>query len=116
MSEPHAKSGVQHHDRMTTVNASGGAGRRKLAAIGGLTFVVLDLIDRILQRTGPDGADPAAVAAYTMAHRGALLASEIAVGLALLGFVVFLAPLVALLWRAGQETIAVAVLTAGVRS
>ena len=60
------------------------------------------------------GADPATVAAYNVTHRGALLASEIAVGLALLAFLAFLAPLVPLLWQAGHETLAVALLAAGV--
>jgi hypothetical protein len=49
------------------------------------------------------------VAAYNVAHRGALLASEVAVGLALLAFIPFVAALVPVIWRAGQETLAVAV-------
>ena len=54
-----------------------------------------------------------AVAAYQVAHRGALLASEVAVGLALLTFIGFLAGLVPVIWRAGQETLAVAVAISG---
>jgi len=45
---------------------------------------------------------------------GALLGSEIALGLALLAFLVFLCPLVPVLWRAGQETVAMALLATGV--
>ena len=86
----------------------------KLAATGGLAFVVLYVVHRILRGNGPNGTDPATVAAYEVAHRGALLASEIALGLALLAFLVFLAPLVPVLWQAGQETVAVAVTGAGV--
>ena len=55
----------------------------------------------------------AAVAAYQVAHRGALVASEVAVGLALLAFIGFLAGLVPVIWRAGQETLAVAVVISG---
>ena len=49
------------------------------------------------------------MADYNLAHRGALLASEVAVGLALLAFIGFLAALVPVIWRAGQESLAVAV-------
>jgi hypothetical protein len=49
------------------------------------------------------------VVAYNVTHRGALLASEVAVGLALLAFIPFLAALVPLIWRAGQQSLAVAV-------
>jgi hypothetical protein len=85
----------------------------RTAAIAGLTFTVLYLLHRILQGTGPDSSAPAAVAAYHLAHRGALLASEVAVGLALLAFISFLAALVPVIWRAGQETLAVAVAISG---
>jgi hypothetical protein len=81
----------------------------RTAAIAGLTFTLLYLVHRILQGTGPDSSAPAAVADYHLAHRGALLASEVAVGLALLAFIPFLAALVPVIWRAGQETLAVAV-------
>jgi hypothetical protein len=83
------------------------------AAIAGLTFTVLYLVHRILQGTGPDSSAPAAAADYHLAHRGALLASEVAVGLALLAFIPFLAALVPVIWRAGQETLAVAVAIGG---
>jgi hypothetical protein len=99
---------------MTTVSTDAGARRLRLAAMGGLAFVVLYVVHRILQGGGPDGADPATVAAYNVTHRGALLASEVAVGLALLAFLAFLAPLVPQLRQAGHETIAVALLAVGV--
>jgi len=85
----------------------------RLAATGGLAFVVLYVVHLVLQGLGPDGSSGAAVAAYNIAHRGALRASEVAVGLALLAFIAFIAALVPVLWRAGQETLAVAVLVAG---
>jgi hypothetical protein len=81
----------------------------RTAAVGGLVFTFLYLAHRLLQGTGPDGSSAAAVAAYQVAHRGALLASEVAVGLALLAFIVIVAALVPIIWRAGQETLAVAV-------
>jgi hypothetical protein len=81
----------------------------RTAAIGGLAFTVLYLLHRILQGTGPDSSNAAAVADYNLAHRSTLLASEVAVGLALLAFIPFLAALVPVVWRAGQQTLAVAV-------
>jgi hypothetical protein len=80
----------------------------RTAAVSGPAFTVLYLLHRLLQGTGPDSA-AAAVAAYNVAHRGALLASEIAVGLALLAFIPFLAALVPVIWQAGQQSLAVAV-------
>ena len=85
----------------------------RTAAIGGLTFTVLYLVHRILQGTGPGSSAAAAVADYNLAHRTALLASEVAVGLALLAFIPFLAALVPVIWRAGQQTLAVAVAISG---
>jgi Domain of unknown function (DUF4386) len=79
------------------------------AAIGGLAFTVFYLLHRLLQGTGPDRSTAEAVADYNLAHRGSLLASEVAVGLALLAFIPLLAALVPVVWRAGQETLAVAV-------
>jgi hypothetical protein len=84
-----------------------------MAAIGGLAFTILYLVHRLLQGTGPDSSRAGAVAAYQVAHRGALLASEVAVGLALVAFIGFLAGLVPVIWRAGQETLAVAVAISG---
>jgi hypothetical protein len=85
----------------------------RTAAVGGLAFTVLYLVHRILQGTGPGSSAAAAVADYNLGHRSALLASEVAVGLALLAFLPFLAPLVPAIWRAGQETLAVAVAISG---
>jgi hypothetical protein len=85
----------------------------RTAAIGGLAFTVLYLAHRILQGTGPEPSTAAAVADYHLAHRSALLASEVAVGLALLAFIPFLAALVPVIWRAGQEALAVAVAISG---
>ena len=81
----------------------------RTAAISGLAFAVLYVAHRLLQGTGPDGSGAAAVAAYQVTHRSALLTSEVAVALALLAFIAFLAGLVPVIWRAGQETLAVAV-------
>jgi hypothetical protein len=81
----------------------------RTAAIGGLAFTVLYLLHRLLQGTGPDSSTAAAIANYNFAHRGVLLASEVAVGLALLAFIAFVAALVPIIWEAGQATLAVAV-------
>ena len=85
----------------------------RIAAIGGLTFTVLYLLHRLLQGTGPDSSTAAAAAAYNLAHRSTLLASEVAVGLALLAFIPFVAALVPVIWQAGQQTLAVAVAISG---
>ena len=99
---------------MSSVNLGRPAGRPlRTAAIGGLAFTVLYLVHRILQGTGPDSSTATAVADYHLAHRGALLASEVAVGLALLAFIPFVAALVPIIWRAGQETLAIAVGVSG---
>jgi hypothetical protein len=81
----------------------------RTAAVGGLAFTVLYLLHRLLQGTGPDSSTAAAIANYNLAHRSALLASEVAVGLALLAFIAFVAALVPIIWEAGQATLAVAV-------
>ena len=84
-----------------------------MAAIGALVFALLFVVHHVLQGTGPASSSATDVAAYNVAHRGALLGSEVALGLGLLAFIAFLAPFVVLIWRAGQETPAVAVLVAG---
>jgi hypothetical protein len=81
----------------------------RLAAWGALGFTAAYLLHRIGQGLGPSDSSPATVAAYEVSHRGALLASEVAVGVALLAFIAVPAGLVPVLWRAGQESIAVAV-------
>ena len=85
----------------------------RLAATGALVFSLLFVVHHVLQGTGPATSSAAEVAGYNVAHRGTLLASEVALGLGLLAFIAFLAPLVVVIWRAGQETPAVAVLVAG---
>ncbi|MFE9694295.1 hypothetical protein [Micromonospora sp. NPDC005806] len=85
----------------------------RTAAIGGLAFDLLYVVHRLLQGFGSDASTAAAVAAYDTDHRGTLLGSEVAVGLALLAVVVFLAALVPVIWRSGQETMATAVLISG---
>lgn len=100
---------------MTTgVNSDRAQGRAlRTAAIGGLGFDLLYVVHRLLQGFGPDASTAAPIAAYNTDHRSALLGSEAAVGLALLAVVVFLAPLVPVIWRAGQEALATAVLISG---
>jgi hypothetical protein len=85
----------------------------RTAAISALAFTVLYVVHRLLQGTGPDSSTAAAVATYQIAHRGALVASEVAVELGLLAFIPFLAGLVPVIWRAGQEPLAVAVAVSG---
>jgi hypothetical protein len=95
---------------MTSVNFERSPGQAlRTAAIGALAFTVLYVLHRILQGTGPDGSTAAAVAAYNVEHRSALLASEVAVGLALLAFIPFVSAVVPVIWRAGQQTLAIAV-------
>jgi hypothetical protein len=99
---------------MTNADLGGSSGQPlRTAAIGGLAFTVLYVVHRLLQGTGPDSSTAAAVATYNLAHRGALVGSEVAVGLALLAFIPFLAALVPVIWRAGQEALAVAVAISG---
>ena len=85
----------------------------RLAAIGALAFSVLFAVHHVLQAPGPAGSSPAEVAAYNVAHQAALLSSEVALGFGLLAFIVFLAPLAAVIWRDGHASVAVAVLVAG---
>ncbi|MCI4065160.1 hypothetical protein MRQ36_22360 [Micromonospora sp. R77] len=84
------------------------------AALGGLGFSVLFLAHHLLQGTGPPSSSAADVAAYDVAHSGALLGSEVALAFGLLAFIGFLAPLTVAVRRAGEETLAVALLVAGV--
>jgi hypothetical protein len=101
-------------DLMTSVHLGPPSGQPlRTAAVGGLAFTVLYLVHRILQGSGPEGSTAAALSDYNLTHRGSLLASEVAVGLALLAFIPFLAALVPVIWRAGQETLAVAVAISG---
>jgi hypothetical protein len=83
------------------------------AAIGSLLFSLLFTVHHVLQGAGPVASSVPDVAAYNVAHRDALLASEVALALGLLAFIAFLAPLVALLRRTGQETTAASLLIAG---
>jgi len=85
----------------------------QLAAIGGVVFSVLFLLHHVLQGSGPAGSSTAEVVSYNVAHRGALLGSEVALGLGLLAFIAFLAPLTVVIWRAGCETVATALVVAG---
>ena len=85
----------------------------RLAAIGALVFSVLFAVHHVLQAPGPADSSPAEVAAYNVAHQAARLSSEVALGFGLLAFIVFFAPLAAVIWREGHATVAVAVLVAG---
>ena len=76
-----------------------------MAAAGGAAFVVCYSAHRLLQGAGPEATDPAAVSEWIVAQRGALLASEIALGIALLASLVFVAPLVDVL-HGGVGTVA----------
>ena len=81
----------------------------RIGAVGVLAFNVLYVVHRILQAMGSGSSDPATVIAYEIAHRGRLLISEIAVCMALLAFLAFVATLVPVVWWAGQEALAVAI-------
>jgi len=75
----------------------------RTAALGALVFDVFYVVHRLLQGFGPDDATPAGISAFSLAHRSALLASEVAVGLALLAIIVFIAAFTSLIRQAGRE-------------
>jgi hypothetical protein len=81
--------------------------------LGALVFDVLYVVHRLLQGLGPDDATPAGISAFNLAHRSALLASEVAVGLALLALIVFIAAFASLIRQAGRDTLATAVTVSG---
>jgi hypothetical protein len=85
----------------------------RTAALGALVFDVFYVVHRLLQGLGPDDVTPAGISAFTIAHRSALLASEVAVGLALLAAIVFIAAFTSLIRQAGQDTLATAVTVCG---
>jgi hypothetical protein len=86
----HAASGLVDDALVTRATADRPPGQPlRTAAISGLGFTILYVAPR------------------------PLLASEVAVALALLAFIPFVAGLVPVIWRAGQETLAVAVAISG---
>ena len=85
----------------------------RTAALGALVFDVLYIVHRLLQGLGPDDATPAGISAFNVAHRSALLASEVAVGLALLAVIVFIAAFTSLIRQAGRDILATAVTVSG---
>jgi hypothetical protein len=89
------------------------ASELRLAAIGATAFVVSYAVHRLLQGTGPGSNDRAVVADWIETQRGLLLASEIALGAALLTSFVFLAPLVVVLREAGATVTSAAVSLSG---
>ena len=50
----------------------------RTAALGALVFDGFYVLHRLLQGLGPDDATPAGISAFNLAHRSALLASEVA--------------------------------------
>lgn len=87
--------------------------RLRWAAIGATAFVVLYALHRVLQGLGPDSAEPAALADWITSDRVPLLASELALGVALLSFVVFIAPLAVVLRDDGDAVVAAALAIVG---
>jgi hypothetical protein len=85
----------------------------RTAALGALGFDVFYIAHRLLQGLGPDGDTPAAVAAFNVAHRSTMVASEVAVGAALLATIVFVAALASVVRRAGEATLATAIAISG---
>lgn len=83
----------------------------RYAGSGGLAFLTLFVVHRVLQGVGPEAG--ANLTAYYIENRDAQRASEVAVGLALVAFIVFLAALVPSLWRAGALVASVAALVSG---
>lgn len=89
------------------------ASRLRWAAIGATAFVALYALHRLLQGAGPGSTHPAAVADWIAGQRGALLASELALGAALLACFLFVAPLVVVLRDDGASVTATALALAG---
>lgn len=85
----------------------------RMAALGVLVFDVLYIVHRLLQGLGPDDATPAEISAFNVAHQSALLASEVAAGLALLAVIVFIAAFASLIRQAGRDALATAVTLSG---
>src|SRR5215212_7526819 len=85
----------------------------RTAALRALVFDILYVVHRLLQGLGPDDATPAGISAFNVAHRSALLASEIAVGLALLAIIVFIAAFTSLIQRAGRDLLGTAITVSG---
>jgi hypothetical protein len=85
----------------------------RTAALGALVFDVFYVVHRLLQGLGPGDATPAEISAFSLAHRSALLASEVAVGFALLAVIVFIAAFTSLIRQAGRDTLATAVTVSG---
>ena len=98
---------------MTIDVAENSAWALRTAALGALVFDVLYVIHRLLQGFGPDDATPAEISAFNLVHRTALLASEVAVGLALLAVIVFIAAFISLIRQTGRDTLATAVTVSG---
>jgi hypothetical protein len=88
---------------MTIDVAENPAWALRTAALGALVFDVLYVVHRLLQGLGPDDATPAGISAFNVAHRSALLASEVAVGLALLAIIVFIAAFTSVIRQAGPR-------------
>jgi hypothetical protein len=98
---------------MTIDVVENSAGALRTAAFGAVVFDVFYVVHRLLQGLGPDGATPEGISAFNLAHRSALLASEVAVGLALLAVIVFIAAFTSLIRQAGRDTLATAVTVSG---
>ncbi len=98
---------------MTIDVAENSAQALRTAALGALVFDVLFVVHLLLQGLGPDDATPAGISGFSVAHRSALLASEVAVGLALLAIIVFIAAFASLIRQAGRDALATAVTVSG---
>jgi hypothetical protein len=98
---------------MTIDVAENPARALRTAALGALVFDVLYVAHRLLQGLGPGDVTPAGISAFNVGHRSALLASEVAVGLALLAVIVFIAAFAPLIRQAGQDILATAVTVSG---
>lgn len=91
------------------------AGWERWAPLSGIVFFLLTIPTLFLPAKAPPGAgDPAAQwAAFVQDHRSAYLVSMCLSGLAVIGFLVFLATLATRLRAADQELLAVVALGAG---
>jgi hypothetical protein len=87
--------------------------RLRTAALGGFGFVAFYIVHRILQGAGPSGPEAQAVSAFYTEHRGALLASEVLAGLAVLSFILVPAGLIPVVRGMGDDVMAVALVVSG---
>lgn len=85
----------------------------RTAALGAFGFDLCYAVHVLLRGLGPEDVTTAGIAAFSVAHRQALVASEVVVGVALLAAVVFVVSLAPVVRRTGEETLAAGIMISG---